>query len=258
MSLARTALRLATVEALRPSAALPDGPWPTLAGAHVMDSALDPVDDLDPARRQAVISIYTEQDDADSGQSAGGPPFRRAVELVLEISMVALGETGEPAGGYAPLVPVTDAELEASLDLVETQIMAALLGLPSGRLWRRLTGKQIFSKRSVPFRTGEERIPLAQRTLTLRVRVPDDCLDPTPTGNETGLDRLPHPLREVAAGLIDTAYGRTISLALAGAAPAMPPRNPLDRVNLGFETVPPSGVPDGEPDIEARADLPQD
>jgi hypothetical protein len=42
MSLARTALRLATMEALAPTVCLNGAePWPTLAGKHVFDSRLD-------------------------------------------------------------------------------------------------------------------------------------------------------------------------------------------------------------------------
>src|SRR6266704_771204 len=42
MSLARTALRLATLEALRPTASIAsDGPWPTIARKAVFDSRID-------------------------------------------------------------------------------------------------------------------------------------------------------------------------------------------------------------------------
>ena len=47
MALYRTALRLATLESLRPTALLKtQGPWPTLAADRVFDSRLDPLLDL--------------------------------------------------------------------------------------------------------------------------------------------------------------------------------------------------------------------
>jgi hypothetical protein len=90
MGLYRTALRLATLEALRPSGLLAsDGPWPTLAGKHVFDSCIDPIEDLPVERATPVIVVYTEKDDGRSGQYAGGPPFLQTVDLVFEISRIA-------------------------------------------------------------------------------------------------------------------------------------------------------------------------
>src|SRR5437588_7149106 len=91
--LARTALRLATVEALRPTAALgSDGPWPTLAGKLVFDSRIDPIDDLSPDQQRTVVCVYTDSEEGYAGQRAGGPPFKAVVDLVFEVSVLHAGD----------------------------------------------------------------------------------------------------------------------------------------------------------------------
>src|SRR5438105_891521 len=116
--LARTALRLATVEALRPTAAIDsDGPWPTLAGKLVFDSRIDPIDDLSPEQQRTVVCVYTDSEEGYAGQRAGGPPFKAVVDLVFEVSVVVL-RAGDDPGTFVAGCPETDAELEASLDLL--------------------------------------------------------------------------------------------------------------------------------------------
>src|SRR5712691_8718380 len=143
MSLARTALRLATLEALRPSASLPDGPWPTLAGKAVFDSRLDPIEDLQPGESRPVVCVYTDDDEGTSSQKPGGPPFKQIVELCFELSVIArvasVDDPGGDPGAYEAGVPETDAELEASLDLLEAQIKFACFFGPTGKLWRSVT-----------------------------------------------------------------------------------------------------------------------
>ncbi len=90
MALYRTALRLATLESLRPTALLKtQGPWPTLAADRVFDSRLDPIEDLTKDQHKAVIVVYTEADLGYGSQKRGGPPFRREVDLIFEISQIA-------------------------------------------------------------------------------------------------------------------------------------------------------------------------
>jgi hypothetical protein len=255
MSLSRTALRIATLEALRPTAALVSdanpsgGPWPTLALAHVYDSRIDAVDDLAANERRPVIAIYTDEDNGDPGQKPGGPPYKRVVDLVIELSVIARGDFG---GEYVAGVAYTDAELEADLDLIEAQSRFALHYGPTGAIWRKLTGRKVIDIRSLPHRTSEEGDRLAMRTLRIKMVIPDDCYDPTPTGDETGYARLPEPLRGVVAALAATAYGAKLARGLAGAAPAMPAAVPLDAVALRLDVADPQGQPGGA--VEAVAD----
>ena len=170
MALYRTALRLATLEALRPTAVLgTSGPWPTLAANNVFDSRLDPIEDLTKDQHKAVVVVYTEMDEGYGAQHRGGPPFRRIVDLVFEISQVTSAPAEADPAIYVAGIPQTDAELEAELDRIETEIYFALLYAPSGSIWRRLTGRMVTDPRSAVHRTSEEGARLAWRTVTWKV-----------------------------------------------------------------------------------------
>lgn len=221
MSLARTALRLTAIEALRPTASLAtDGPWPTIARHRVYDAKIDAIDDLAMGARAPVIAVYADDDESTSRQK--GPPFERYIDLCFEISIAQLMENPASPGQYEPSVPVTDAESEASLDLLETSIRFALTYGPTGFLFRTVSGGRIMSISSKPTRSGEEAIRLAMRSISMRVQVDDDCFDLAPNSVATGIDRLPDPLRSVIAALPDGSYGRAMADGLAAFAPTAP------------------------------------
>jgi len=250
MSLARTALRLATLEALRPSAALAsNGPWLTLAGKSLFDSRVDPIDDLSPHESRPIACIYTDDDEGMPGQKAGGPPFRMIVDLVFELSVVALAPSDADPDVYEAGIPETDAELEGSLDLLEAQIKFILLFHPNGFIWRRLTGRKVKSIHSVAHRSSEEAVRLARRRVVWKVEVLDDCFDAAPAANVTGLDRLPQPLRGVVETLAATAYGAKIAQGLALDTPTMPVAPPLKTVTLNEAVANPAGVMPAQPNI---------
>lgn len=226
MSLARTALRLAAIEALRPSTSSPrpgfpdGGPWPTIARHRVYDAKIDAIDDLVLGAPAAVVAVYADDDESRSYQK--GPPFERYVELCFELSVAQLMENPDAPASYEPAVPVTDAESEASLDLLETSIRFALMYGPTGALFRKASGNRIMSVTSKPTRSGEEAIRLAMRNIVMRVQIEDDCFDLAPNNAATGLDRLPQPFRSVVAALPDSAYGRAVAAGLAEFAPTAP------------------------------------
>jgi hypothetical protein len=140
MSLARCALRLATVEALRPTALLvSDGPRPTIAKKCVFDSRLDPIEDLAVGESRPVVVVYTDDDEGSPGQKVGGPPFKQLVELCFEVSVVASAPSDADPAVFVAGIPETDAELEASLDLLEAQIKFICFYGPTGALWRDLS-----------------------------------------------------------------------------------------------------------------------
>lgn len=233
MSLSRTALRLATMEALRPTAALPNGPWPTLAEGRWFDSRIDPIEDLQPGESKTVGCVYTDNQEDYAGQKKGGPPFRQVIDLVFELSVVARAATDPSV--YDVGIPETDAELEASLDLLEAQIGFILFYHPLGKIWRDLTGRKVTDPRSVPHRSSEEGMRLAKRTVTWKVEVPEDCYAAAPAATPTGLDRLPEKLRTVIAALADTAYGAKIGVGLALGAPVMPVLPSLRKVVVALD-----------------------
>lgn len=254
--LSRLALRLAVLEALRPlalhSEASPS--WPTLAEKFVFDSEIGPIDDLKDETARPVAVIYTGDDRGQSKDPAGGPPFLHMVDLEIQISMV-IKETSENAAGYSVGFPYTSPEMEASLDLFESQIKFALFVSDAGSIFRDLTGTIVESLDSEVLRYGEEKLPLAARILKMRVRVPDDCYDALPTGTETGVARLPQPLRGVIEALGGDAFVAAIKAKLGDATPLAPTLAAFG-VDLNiFAKSPPAEIPDdADADIEASAD----
>lgn len=247
MALYRTALRLATLEALRPTAVLAaNGPWPTLAGKRVFDSRIDPIEDLTPDQHKAAIVVYTDFDEGYAAQKRGGPPFRRIVDLVLELSQICSEPSAADPAVYDAGVPQTDAELEAELDRLETEISLALLYAPTGSIWRRLTGRLVTDPRSTPHRTSEEGVRLAMRTVIWKVQVPDDLFDAAPSIEPVGLARLPEPLQTVIGELAATAYGARLGAGLAATMPTMPVATPLKTVVIDAEMVPDGVTPSGD------------
>ena len=102
-------------------------PFPTLAKSYVFDSRLDPVEDLQVDEQRPVAVVYTEEDNGDPGQTAGGPPFKRTVDLIVELSVVAKGpvpelqDDGTVTWVTAEGTAFTDAKLEGWLDRLETE-----------------------------------------------------------------------------------------------------------------------------------------
>jgi hypothetical protein len=255
--LSRLALRLSMIEALRPLAlhnAAPPVNWPTLAEKYVFDSEIGPLDDLKPETARPVAVVYTGDDRGQSGQSAGGPPFKHFVDAEIHLSLV-MKETDDNAESYVVGFPFTTPEMEASLDLFESQVKFALFAGNSGHIFRWLTGMVVENIDSEVLRSGEEKLPLAARILKFRVRVPEDCYDPLPAGNETGLVRLPSPLREVIEHLGGDAFIDAIKVNLGNAAPLAPVIGLLAGVNLEITAQsPPSEVDRDSADISATAE----
>lgn len=256
--LSRLALRLAGIEALRPHAlhGEPSPSWPTLAERYVFDSEIGPLDDLKPELARPVAVIYTGDDRGESKGNRSGPPFEHFVDLEIQISMV-MKETEENSTAYSVGFPFTSPEMEASLDLFESQIKFALFVAPSGEIFRQLTGLMVESYESEVLRYGEEKLPLAARILKMRVRLPDDCFDPHATGNETGVARLPQPLRGVIEALGGDDFVEAIKANLGAASPIAPALQSLG-VNLNiFAMSPPAEISaeqKAKPDISATAE----
>jgi hypothetical protein len=246
MSLNRAALRLATIMALTNGFA---APYPTLARANVFDSRLDPIEGKNKTELVPTIVVYTDDDSGASlSNNNGGPPFRRNVHLVLELMIGMMGEDGD-----APVMglPATDAELEAMLDLFETQARFALTDI-SNR-WATLLGEILIRTKewsSQRWVTAEGSVRLAARQITAQVEIRDDDM---PAGLYTAQPAaLPGHLQALldAAETAD-APGHIQSVIAAIGQAGVPASAALDALKSihFFEK-----TPDGAPDLEATAE----
>ncbi|HWL06729.1 MAG TPA: hypothetical protein VNQ99_17635 [Xanthobacteraceae bacterium] len=229
MSLARTAVRLLAVGVMTGT----DGARPTIAGPRVYDSRIS---DLAPETfaedAKPVLLVLTDEDSGEALSDAnGGPPFRRLIELVIEMAMVERHKVGD---GYVVGYPDTDARLEASLDLLEHQVLdvlgngttdAALTFQSHIRVWRRAAHRQV---------TDDAGVKMACRILSLTCEISDDQGGPMP--GATGLDRLPEPLRTVAHVLPPGSGGANTCSTLAAAISAQPDISvPFEGVDWRFD-----------------------
>ena len=116
MSLMRTALRLAAVQAL-----VADPVIAAIAGKRVYDSRLEPIAAAEPV---PMILLFTEDDEGDGfSTQQGGPPFDRECQLVVEISV---RQFAKAESGMTLATPATDAQIEALIDLVENRVVTVL------------------------------------------------------------------------------------------------------------------------------------
>lgn len=211
MSLARTALRLAALAALRVDPVIADVVTPD----RVYDSLIEEfeADNLVPT-----IVVLTE---ADSGEAFdrqnGGPPFDQVCSLALEIAM---RQTVPNDDGSAFLsIPATDAELEASLDLIEHAAIIAVTvaDTPESRLVRQAVTRRVTKRESNRFAADGTGVKYAIREVILTVELKgEDRANPldVPAGPFAA---LPDPLRTVAASMPPDSSGLAICLRLAAA-----------------------------------------
>lgn len=241
MSYATLALRLATVEALCPTAAIVGGgPFPTDAGKMVFDSRIRPLDVNEAANRTASIFVYTDDADLVSGSGQGGPPFRAVMHLVFV--MIVAGPAAK------------EAQTEARLDALSGQVLATLLYGASAVLWRKLTNSRVQKVDVETDRSAEENAVILIRTMRLACQVVFDCVDLNPATAPVGADRVPEPLKSVLAGLASTSYGKQIGLSLQDGAPVFPTLPPFEAMTVGIDAHSPA---DGGPDVGLVITIPQ-
>lgn len=217
MSLSRTALRLAVVEALSPYAQnIATTPvWPTFAGAHVFDSQMTPVALAAIAGGQPVIVVST---DGGKTEAIGGNALdvsfagdgREMAALAFEI-MVPVAQRGESGEAIYDIGP-TDAAAKAFLEMIEDQILQRLADARmNGPLQHVLVS--IGEIESQPYSDADAGVALSATRLELSCRIRQRSR--WPAAGATGLDRLPHPLRDVAKALPAASYGGEIVAGLA-------------------------------------------
>jgi hypothetical protein len=207
MSLARMAIRVLTVAALTGT----DGARPTLAGARVYDSRIGDVDLHADGDRAPLIVVTTGSDQVESA-ARFGPPFLGEMEIEIELGVCARAGQGDAFEvGY----PETDAEIEATIDLMQHQIIARLTSDPHPltALWARFVKiRAIETHRQADDQTG---VKLGVRLVRLSCAVGEPCA--SATQGATGLGRLPEPARTIALALPQDSPARANFETLAAA-----------------------------------------
>lgn len=249
MTLARTALRLCAAATLKGETIA----RPTIAGERVYDSRVSdfaPESSLGDAKPSVIVMTDGDEGDALSKQN-GGPPFIRMIDLIIEMGMV---QTVKDGPDYIVGYPDTDARHEASLDLLEFQIIRRLAydPAPMSVLFRKFTRiRKHDCHRQVMDDSG---VKIAARILTLTCEVNDDQVQIYNTAGDqpTGLAILPEPLRSVAQALPAGSPGLDICTVMAATlAPVIAP--PLERIDFEYD----ADAAGPTSAIEQVVDLPQ-
>jgi hypothetical protein len=217
MSLSRTALRLAVIEALAPTPQAGVATiWPTLAARNVFDSDVGPVPATDAEGCVPRIEIYTDDSKIErlEGQRSldTSSDGEQTVSLALELFIPGRG-LDEAGNEIVSLTARTDALAEGMLDLLSAQIDATInRARMDGPLRLVLTSIRKIETRG--WRDGDTDVRIASHRLEYEMVLHKQGPIPA-TG--TGFDRLPSPLREVATELPENSYGAGVCLALAAA-----------------------------------------
>lgn len=177
MSLNRLVLRCLAVAAIQQNT--DEATAPTMADERVFDSLLDPlVLRAGETKNIPCAVVYTDDDEGaqiNTG-STGVGPMRRHVDLRVEISIGSLDTTAEQDGVFYG-VPVTDAQLEAQLDLFEQQVKWALFSTPdrpySDAFSRFVVAVESIQSFATRDESGNNRF--SARRMHFRCRINDDC-----------------------------------------------------------------------------------
>jgi len=245
MSLARTALRLGVIEALRSHPVVE-----AMCPGRVYDSRIADFDHGEPV---PVIVVTTEELAGEPwNEQNGGEPFNDSCDLVLEIAMTQLVQNSDAAFLYSP---ETDSEMEASLDLLEECASSIVtLGRPTprsprptaaGKLLMSAVTRRVSKRTSSRFASDQTGEKLAIHLLTFRVELKGEQIDsyeiaPGPFGI------LPDPLRTIAGAMVEGSSGYLTCqliaerLALTVAPVAIPPSQPVVTPDQAPGTLPTS------------------
>lgn len=186
MSLARFALRTATVKALRGR---------TFAGQMVRDSEIGPIDETAAEQSIPFVCVYTDDTQSE----------RTGTDLLANDGRTTLViETGvttrmTPAGDWE--IPTTDAGMELTIDAVERQIRLALSTPDPANAWAELWRDLVQGLKTEKSQRGgaaKDGVRFAGRQLMIDVDLPRD----------------PHPGRPIVPGTI---WGRFLALCAADA-----------------------------------------
>lgn len=212
MSVIRACLRLVTVAALR------DRTW---AETRVYNSDNSPLTEALAGTMEApYIVVYTDDDVRHGVEAKDLLGADRTISLV--IAFAVSGPVIAVEGGSAITFPQTDAAFEMVLDLVEAQIIEALVHDPMsawGGLWGDIVdkfGAEVRSRRGASADTG---VRWAARELTLQVDPIADHPPGAPYGDDHPVKRFitmaraatPELQMAVAADMIEAALDPTVA-----------------------------------------------
>ncbi len=173
MILNRLVLRLAAVSAI---SNFQEEPYPTLAGPHIFDSRIEPIENTTGNVAYPLCVIYTDYD-KDAPTNGATASRDRIVTLTFELLCAVI--TKEDDLNFRVEYPVTDSELELSLDIFEAQIFRALQADNlAAETFRYLVYAyhNTISRRGATVEGGQK---LAARQVTLEVKCLRDPLDGT-------------------------------------------------------------------------------
>jgi hypothetical protein len=168
MTINRVLTRLAAVCALNN---FMQAPWPTLAGPNIFDSKIEPVEDMAADRAFPCCVVYTDYD-SQHWNKGGATSKDRMLTVTLELLVVqaAKVENSGELASYSLDCPVTDSEIEITLDAFEHQALKALQGdTPAAQLFNHLntTCTNVISRRGASIDGGQR---LAARQITLEMK----------------------------------------------------------------------------------------
>jgi hypothetical protein len=211
MSIVRSCLRLATVAALR------DKTW---AETRVLDSDNGPLEAAILADPTPYIVVYTDDDNREEIEGFDLLAAKRTLVIVIEFGLASALAPSD--GGPAMRIPATHGSFELALDIIERQIINALVHDPLsvwGALWRDLAMRFDLKTSSKRGGSSEGGSRWAARQLLLHV---DPVADP-PAGVPFPDDH-PVPLFLVAARAAGFGGAADLIAAelIAPTAPALP------------------------------------
>ena len=163
MSVGRIVTRLAAVSALNNFL---NAPWPTLAGPNIFDSKIEPVEDMKQARAFPCVVVYT---DYDKNHWNKGRQSQKSRNMTVTLELLIVQAAQDEGDGFKLDCPVTDSEIEFSLDMLEAQAFQALMADNSAaQVFNYLNPsvENIVSRRGASTEGGHR---LAARQLTLEM-----------------------------------------------------------------------------------------
>lgn len=172
MSINRVLTRMSVVTALNNFLAQP---WPTLAGPNIFDSKIEPVEDMAGDRAFPCCVVYTDYD-KDHWNKGKKAQDGRFLTVTLELLIVQAAKVDNDGGqaAYQLDCPVTDSEIENSLDFLEAQIFRALgADNVSANCFNYLCAsyENVISRRGASIEGGQR---LAARQITLEMKANRD------------------------------------------------------------------------------------
>ena len=177
----RFAIRIATVRALRGR---------TLVGQNVRDSEIGPIEDIAADAPMPIITVYTDDglyrvQGRDLFTVGGDSRVETGwLSLVIEIALTQRMVIADD-GTMDVVQPKTDAAMEANIDFIERQVLAALSDTRNlaawPEMWRRFA-TDVGDRQSERGTMSRDGVRFAGRKVVLQVRVPKDPPPGEPIG----------------------------------------------------------------------------